>query len=33
MTENDREKMKGSDEYLNVRSKNNNDDSLHWHVV
>lgn len=33
MTENDREKMEGRDEYLNVRSKNNNDSSLHWHAV
>lgn len=29
----DREKMKGRDEYLNARSWNNNDNYLHWHAV
>lgn len=33
MTENDKEKMKGRGEYLNVKSKNNNDHSLRWHAV
>lgn len=33
MTEHDKRKWKGKNEYLNIMSKNNNDHSCHWHAV